>query len=556
MAWSGSSFDDGQQGTSGTGNVVVRQGANLQISGSSRRTFNGWTLNNAGTTTVLPGTGDISFGPGSNVINSGTFELQSDNSLLNTSAGVKSPFFLNIKTATLTKTAGTGTTNMFSLNNGGTVSIKNGTLQVSNYTDKSGAEPPGHINLDLGNITFGQSTTTFGTISGNGTVTANGGLTNDGVIAGDKITIKGNVTNGGTAVPGDAPGVITIQGNFTQTAAGAMYVPIQGTNVSTPDFGQLKVSGTITLAGSVFFTLENNFVPSSGDTFPFLSAASISGQFATVKGGQLNPSATGDTAKNVSGLPDDSFLNISTRLPVGTGNDVLIGGFIVQGPGTKRLLIRGIGPSLASAGIANALADPYLELHDGTGVTILTNDNWADTQQADIVATGIPPSDSHESAILTTLYPGAYTAILRGANSATGVGLVEVYDLDGGVVQPVNISTRGRVDTGDNVMIGGFIIGGTQSMKVLVRAIGPSLTGAGITEALADPTLELHNPNGSLLTSNDNWQDTQQTDIQATGIPPTNPLESAILATLPPGAYTRNCCRKEWRRRSRPRGGI
>lgn len=538
LALSGSSFDDGNQGKNGSGNVFIRKGANLRISGSSSRTFNGWNLNNGGTATVLPGTGNISFGSGSNISNGGSFEFQSDNSFLNTSGGVMSPGFFNLSQATLTKTAGTGTTGLFSLSNDGTVTIKNGTLTVSNYTDKSGTEPPGLINLDVASITFSQSTTINGTLSGNGTVTANGGLTNDGVIEGDKLAIKGNVINGGTMGLGDAPGVITIQGNFTQTAAGAMYVPIQGTNASTPDLGQLKVSGTITLAGSIFFTLENNFVPSSGDTFPCLSAASISGQFATVKGGQLNPSATGVTARNVSGLPDNSLLNISTRLPVGIGNDVLIGGFIVQGPGAKRLLIRGIGPSLASAGIVNALADPYLELHDGTGATILTNDNWADTQQADIAATGIPPKDSHESAILTTLYPGAYTAVLRGANSATGIGLVEAYDLDAGLVQPVNISTRGRVQTGDNVMIGGFIIGGTQPMKVLVRAIGPSLVSAGITDALANPTLELHNPNGSLLFSNDNWQDTQQTDIQATGIPPSNPLESAILATLTPGGYT------------------
>jgi hypothetical protein len=538
MAWSGGSFDDGNQGKNGSGNVFIKESATLQISGNSNRTFNGWNLNNSGAATVLPGTGDISFGPGSNVLNSGYFELQSDNSFLNTSAGVLSPTFFNLNKATLTKTAGTGQTNMFSLSNSGTVSIKKGTLLVSNYTDKSGTEPPGLINLDFANITFNQTATTYGTISGNGTITAKGGLVNDGVIEGDTIKIVGDLDTAGSTKLGDAPGVLTVQGNFIQRAAGAMYVPIRGTNASTPDFGQLKVSGTVTLAGSVFFTLENNFVPSSSDTFAFISAASISGQFAGVKGGQLNPSATGVTAKNVIGLPNNSLLNISTRLPVGTGSDVLIGGFIVQGPGTKLLLIRGIGPSLASAGIANALADPFLELHDATGATILSNDNWADTQQAEIAATGIPPKDSHDSAILATLYPGAYTAILRGVNSTTGIGLVEAYDLNAGEVQPVNISTRGRVQTGDNVMIGGFIIGGTQPMKVLVRAIGPSLVSAGITDALADPTLELHNPNGSLLFSNDNWQDTQKTDIQATGIPPSNTLESAILATLTPGGYT------------------
>jgi hypothetical protein len=168
-------------------------------------------------------------------------------------------------------------------------------------------------------------------------------------------------------------------------------------------------------------------------------------------------------------------------------------------------------------------------------------DDWKDTQQAEIEATTIPPTDDHESAIVQSLLPGAYTAIVRGKNGTTGVGLVEAYDLD----QPAdsrlaNISTRGFIDTGDNVMIGGFIIGPADlgAATVLIRGIGPSLASAGVADPLQDPTLELHDGNGALLTSNNDWKDTQQSEIEATTIPPTDDRESAILQTLAPGSYT------------------
>jgi hypothetical protein len=159
-------------------------------------------------------------------------------------------------------------------------------------------------------------------------------------------------------------------------------------------------------------------------------------------------------------------------------------------------------------------------------------------QAHDIVASTIAPTNANESAIIATLDPGAYTAIIRGANKTTGVGLAEVYDLSEAVpARLANISTRGFVQSGDDVMIGGFIIG-NQTISVLVRAIGPSLTAAGVPDALADPTLELHNGQGDLIFANDNWKDTQQAKIEATTLAPSNDLESAILATLPPGAYT------------------
>jgi len=234
-------------------------------------------------------------------------------------------------------------------------------------------------------------------------------------------------------------------------------------------------------------------------------------------------------------------LNISTRLEVRTNDQVLIGGFIIDGDAPKRVVLRAIGPALSAFGVTNPLADPVLELHASDGALITLNDNWKDTQQADIEATGLQPSNDLESAIVSTLDPGSYTAVVSGKNGGTGVGLVEGYDVDQAAnSQLANISTRGFVETGSNVMIGGFILGGGggKVVNVVVRALGPSLTAFGVTEALADPTLELHDENGALIQDNDNWKDTQQTDIEATGLQPTNDLESAIFQTLAPGAYT------------------
>jgi hypothetical protein len=253
------------------------------------------------------------------------------------------------------------------------------------------------------------------------------------------------------------------------------------------------------------------------------------------------PSATPTPSPTPTPATPPQALNISTRLNVGTGENVLIGGFIITGNDAKKVIIRGIGPSLEQSGVANFLADPVLELHASDGSLISGNDNWKDTQQTEIEATGIPPTNDLESAIVATLLPGNYTAILSGKNDTTGIGLVEVYDLAlTANSQLANISTRGFVLTGDNVMIGGFILGGaaTDTNRILVRALGPSLTQAGITDALADPTLELHDGNGTLIQSNDNWKDTQQVEIEATTIPPTNDLESAIVAVLSPGPYT------------------
>lgn len=229
-------------------------------------------------------------------------------------------------------------------------------------------------------------------------------------------------------------------------------------------------------------------------------------------------------------------LNLSTRLRVQTEENMMIAGFVGTDP--TKVVVRGIGPSLAQKGIAGALPDPVLELHDSSGAVIATNDNWRDTQQAELQASGLAPTNDLEAAMAVTLPAGAYTAIIRGKGNTTGVGLIEVYDLNfASHAKLMNLSTRGRVETGENVMIGGFIIG-DNGEKILLRALGPSLVTSGVVQPLLDPTLTLFNSNGSLIDSNDNWKDTHEVAIRGTGMAPSNDLESAILTTLPPGQYT------------------
>lgn len=238
--------------------------------------------------------------------------------------------------------------------------------------------------------------------------------------------------------------------------------------------------------------------------------------------------------------PPSLLLNISTRMQVGTEDNVLIGGFILTGNVPKKVILRAIGPSLVGAGLTGVLQNPTLELRDSAGLLVASNDDWQDTQAGEIIASTLQPSDDLESAIVETLPLGSYTVILSGSAAETGIGLVEVYDLDSDLdAKLANISTRGRVMTGDDVMIGGIIVGGgSGGANVIVRAIGPSLTAAGVNGALADPTLELHDGNGTVIGANDNWRDEQETEIVASSLAPNDDLESAILQTLLPGGYT------------------
>jgi hypothetical protein len=237
--------------------------------------------------------------------------------------------------------------------------------------------------------------------------------------------------------------------------------------------------------------------------------------------------------------PPAQAMNISTRLRVGEGENVMIGGFIIDGSEPKRVLIRALGPTLQQFDVPGVLPNPMVELSGRSG-PITGNNNWKDTQEAEIRATGLAPPNEMEAALVVTLDPGHYTAVIRDVNGATGVGLVEVYDLaPAASAKLANVSTRGFVESGDNVMIGGFILGnGAASRRLLIRAIGPSLSEQGVNAPLPDPVLELRDSNGMLIRDNDNWRASQQAEIEATGLAPEKEAESAIIAMLAPAAYT------------------
>ncbi len=239
--------------------------------------------------------------------------------------------------------------------------------------------------------------------------------------------------------------------------------------------------------------------------------------------------------------PPAQLLNISTRLGVGAGDNAMIGGFIITGNTPKQVLIRGLGPSLSNFGLTGLLNDPVLELRGANGALLFQNDNWKDAQQGQIEGTPYEPGNDREAVIIAPLSPGAYTAVLTGKNQTTGIGLLEAYDLDQAVdSQLANISTRGFVGSQNNVMIGGFILGGNNNTRTAVRGLGPSLSQFGLGNLLADPTLELHDANGATLIANDNWNDDPAAAalLGANGLAPSNSNESAIFASTPPGQFT------------------
>lgn len=233
--------------------------------------------------------------------------------------------------------------------------------------------------------------------------------------------------------------------------------------------------------------------------------------------------------------PPHSLLNVSTRMRAEAGDNALIGGFIIDGQEPKQVAVRAMGPSLPVAG---KLADPVLQLFDAAGTLVAQNDNW-NSHRADVLATGIPPSDEHEAVISATLPPGSYTGVVRGVNNSAGVALIEAYDLSNASNSKLaNISTRGKVDAGDNVMIGGFILGGDEVTNVVVRAIGPSLAGFGVPGTLDDPMLEVHDGNGVTIAQNDDWRSSQEQQLIDAGLPLADDRESAVVLALPPGPYT------------------
>ncbi len=275
------------------------------------------------------------------------------------------------------------------------------------------------------------------------------------------------------------------------------------------------------------------------DFFPQTITVDRLGQYLFA--GSSSPPELRVYALGSNGLPSHqpqprSLLNVSTRLHTEEGEQTLIAGFIINGDTPKNILIRGLGPSLPLDGV---LLAPALTLYDQAGEIIESNIFWADTDPVPILLSGLAPPDTNEAALYVTLFPGSYTVSLLDTTGISGIGLLEVYDISADSDSAVaNLSTRGNVGTGNNVMIGGFILSEDEPTTILVRAIGPSLAEAGVTNPLADPVLDLHGANGELILSNDDWRSTQEADIIATSIPPSDDRESAILATLQPAAYT------------------
>ena len=363
-------------------------------------------------------------------------------------------------------------------------------------------------------------------------------------VATDTLTRTFTIQNTGTgslSLTGVPKVQITGSSDFTVTLQ-----PVSPVNIDNPTTtfqirfapsGVGNRTATVTISNndaneaSYQFAIQGNGVPDTdGDKEDDISEA-ISGTDPN------DPNSVVRTAKQI---------NISARVNVLTGDNVGIGGFIITGQGQKKVLLRGIGPSLSNSGVPNVMQDPVLELHDHTGAIIAFNNDWQDSQKTEIQNTGLAPSNSKEAAMVQTLSPGAYTAIVKGNGNTnnTGVALVEVYDVDPGSSSILtNISTRGLVGLGDNVMIGGQIVGrglganNAGSVKVLLRAIGPSLSAFGISGTLQDPMLELHDGNGALVTSNDDWKE-HQSEIEGTGLAPNDDRESAILAILTKGNYT------------------
>ena len=336
-------------------------------------------------------------------------------------------------------------------------------------------------------------------------------------------------------------GPIYFYGHGTNNVTGCAIVGAAFYNPPVPQFPS-------SYTGKYFFAdLCNGWIrvfdPSAGTATGFATGIVNPVDLHVGSDGALYYLARGSGGQvfRISALPAQA-LNISGRARVEIGEGVAISGFIITGTGPKRVGVRGIGPSLANFGVSGPLADPVIQLSRGDGSLVMANDNWKNTQQAEITGAGLAPSNDKEAALIATLTAGNYTAIVTGKNGGTGVALAEVYDLDQAADSRLaNVSTRAQVGTGPDVLIGGFITGNKiGATRVAVRALGPSLQQFGIANPLPDPRLELRNANGALLASNDNWQSdaSQAALISSYGLAPPNNLESAIAISLAPGPYT------------------
>jgi hypothetical protein len=562
-------------------------------SGAAPGDSNGGGIQNAGTLSLTNcvldhNQGDTQgFGQTGGIFNTGTLNVI--NSTISGNIASVSGGILNAGTATISDSNVSG-------NSGGSAGggvWNDATLTITNsaISGNSAGEGGGIFNALSGSLSVLNSTLSANLAGGGG------GIWNSssGAVAVINSTLSGNSASSASTNNGNGGGILnsgsqviisnsTISGNSTTLSGGGIYngpaaavsiissiVALNTAANSGPDVGGSFTSNGFNLIaetdGSTGFTqatdhtgtmaspldpkldpagLQNNGGPTQTIALKSGSSAIDSANPGSVprdQRGYLRNGAPDIGAFEFGGTIPVSLGNISTRSFVNTGDNVMIGGFIIAGPGNKLVLLRAIGPSLSNppVSLANTLQDPTISLFNSGGAKIISNDNWADASNAQSIDPALRPSNGLESAILISLAPGAYTAIVSGVNGGTGIGLVEVFDLDSTAASKlINISTRGLVETGDSVMIGGFIIKGPDSDKVVVRAIGPSLASPpfSLTNVLQNPTLSLFDVNGMVFASNDDWRDTQEADIIATGLQPTNDAESAIVTTLVPGNYT------------------
>jgi type VI protein secretion system component Hcp len=399
--------------------------------------------------------------------------------------------------------------------------VVNGTVFPSAYALLYNSAPTGSpdATLTLQNVVATSATSSGGALEQVGFVATNLG----------SVFLELPGITGESSTPGHA-GVMQID-SFSLTAN--QFSIFKVADSASPQILSAVATGTTFGTASILF--YSTAIPTGSPASVFTFGDIVGTSHLILNGGTREQDTFSfGTVTRTAGVLE----NISTRSLVGIGQNVTIAGFIIDGTGPKQLVLRALGPTLAQFGIAGFLQDPTLELHNSAGMVIASNDDWAQAANAQSIPANLQPSDNHEAALLVNLTPGAYTAIVRGVNNSTGVALVEAYDIAAGSTSRLsNISTRGFVQTGGNVMIAGVIIQ-SNTENVLVRALGPTLTSFGITNALANPTLELRDANGTFLTANDNWKSTQQAEISATGKAPPNDLESAIARTLAPGNYT------------------
>jgi hypothetical protein len=537
----------------------ILNGATMEIINSTisdnRAQYTGAGIHNFGMLTIIDSivsgneAGSDSFsesGIGGGILNGGTLTITgstlSDNSARKFGGGIDNDGTLTITNTTLsgntanqdgggidnggasTIASSTFTDNTASGNGGGICNANGGTLGIGNTILRAGALGTNIFNDASTVISHGYN---LSSDNGGGLLTATGDQVNTNPLLGP-LQNNGGSTLTHELLPG-SPAIDSGDPSFTppplydQRDLG--YNRVFNGRI---DIGSLEVQPGPPTPTATSTATATPTPTSTGTPAPTATAT---------------PPATPTPTPTASSAPARA-LNISTRLRVETGNNVMIGGFIIVGSAPKNVAVRGIGPSLSGFGISDALSDPTLELRAASGALLFQNDNWQDdtTQAAQLTGLGLALPNPKESGIVATLQPGAsYTAVLAGKNGGTGVGLVEIYDANQAAdSQLANISTRGFVQTGDNVMIGGFILGSGNNAQVVVRGIGPSLSQLGLSPVLNDPTLELRDGNGALLISNDNWQDDplQAAQLSTHGLAPQDAHESGIFASLSPGTFT------------------